>query len=328
MQKTSTNSTTLVLLAGLSAVALTAALNAPAAAQEVSKPAVSKPAGPTAATTPSATAPAAPAASTPQTSGTAPAAARPQDAASTATHSAATHSATAPGAGKPQTSAAPAAAKPQGASAPKPRTASTGTTTGSTIKREPIKEPVSSIGCKRALQPGKPYFIEFRSRTAASYGHTFVFFGQLGGGNRFASFKVAGLHPKGEDPSTYIQGHWMPVDAETGVSYGDLDEQYLTARFCITLNQAEYNKAVAYIRHLQATQKTWHAPTYNCNSFASDIAKAIGLDSPNPNAYLPEAFIKRMADLNGNFNSGKKKDASSFSFPSFSSLQGSDKPKR
>jgi hypothetical protein len=188
----------------------------------------------------------------------------------------------------------------------------------SQIKREPIKEPVTSKACPRV--PGKPYFVEFRSRTAASYGHTFVFHGTLGSGRGFASFKVAGLHPKGDDPATYIQGHWAPVEAETGVSYGDLDEQYLTARFCVALTKAEYDRAAAYIRHLQATTKTWHAPTYNCNSFAADIAKHIGLDTPNPNAYLPETFIKRLAED----NTGKKGGL----FSSFSSMQGGQNPAR
>jgi hypothetical protein len=171
--------------------------------------------------------------------------------------------------------------------------------TTQTIKREPIKMPVTSAGCRSARAPGKPYFVEFRSRTAASYGHTFVFYGRLGEGNRFASFKVAGLHPKGDDPAIYMRGHMVPVPSETGVSYGDLDEQYMTARFCVTLTAAEFQKVEAAIRNLQRTKTTWHAPTYNCNSFAADIARAAGLDSPNPNMYLPQAFITRMADLNG-----------------------------
>lgn len=164
--------------------------------------------------------------------------------------------------------------------------------------QDKIKTPVSAIGCRPAMAPGRPYFVEFRSRTAASYGHTFVFHGRLGGGNSFASLKVAGLHPKGDDPSTYMRGHMMPVEAETGASYGDLDEQYLTARFCVTLTEAEYRKALAYILNMQATKKTWHAGTYNCNAFAADIARFIGLDPPNPNMYMPERFIERMADLN------------------------------
>jgi hypothetical protein len=165
-------------------------------------------------------------------------------------------------------------------------------------KREPIKIPVNSSGCKAARAAGKPYFIEFRSRTAVSYGHTFVLHGRLGEGHRFASYQIAGLHPKGDDPSVYMQGMMVPVASETGPSWGDEDEQYLTARFCVTLTEAEYRKALAYIRQLQATKKTWHATTYNCNAFAADIARHIGLDSPNPNMYLPETFIKRMAESN------------------------------
>jgi hypothetical protein len=181
-------------------------------------------------------------------------------------------------------------------------------------KREPIKIPVNSSGCKSVRAPGKPYFVEFRSRTAVSYGHTFVFHGRLGEGNRFASYQVAGLHPKGDDPNIYMQGMMVPVESETGASWGDQDEQYLTARFCVTLTEAEYRKALAYIKHLQATKKTWHATTYNCNSFAADIARHIGLDSPNPNMYLPQTFITRMAELN---RGGKPSNPFAASFSSF-----------
>lgn len=188
-------------------------------------------------------------------------------------------------------------------------------------KREPIKIPVNAAGCKLARAPGKPYFVEFRSRTAVSYGHTFVLHGRLGDGHRFASYQIAGLHPKGDDPNVYLQGMMVPVDSETGPSWGDEDEQYMTARFCVTLTEAEYRKTLAYIKHLQATKKTWHATTYNCNAFAADIARQIGLDSPNPNMYLPESFIKRMADLNP-----RGKPASPFSFSGFSGFQQPQQP--
>lgn len=192
-------------------------------------------------------------------------------------------------------------------------------------KREPIKIPVNSSGCKSARAPGKPYFIEFRSRTAVSYGHTFVLHGRLGDGNRFASYQIAGLHPKGDDPNVYMQGMMVPVESETGPSWGDQDEQYLTARFCVTLTEAEYRKALAYIKHLQATKKTWHATTYNCNAFAADIARHIGLDSPNPNMYLPQSFINRMADLN---RGGKSVNPFAASFPGFQQQQPAAQPQR
>jgi hypothetical protein len=192
-------------------------------------------------------------------------------------------------------------------------------------KREPIKIPVNSSGCKSVRAAGKPYFIEFRSRTAVSYGHTFVLHGRLGDGNRFASYQIAGLHPKGDDPNVYMQGMMVPVESETGPSWGDQDEQYLTARFCVTLTEAEYRKALAYIKHLQATKKTWHATTYNCNAFAADIARHIGLDSPNPNMYLPQSFINRMADLN---RGGKSGNPFAASFPGFQQQQPAAQPQR
>jgi hypothetical protein len=160
-----------------------------------------------------------------------------------------------------------------------------------------IKYPVTSNGCKDARSPGKPYFVEFRSRGAQSFGHTFVLFGKLGEGNRFASYKVAGLHPKG-DSASYTMGLWFPVPAETGPSDGDVDEQFMTARYCVTLTEAEYNRLVPYIKQLQSEHKTWHGTTYNCNSFGMDVAKFVGLDTPNPNASLPKDLIEKLAELN------------------------------
>lgn len=162
---------------------------------------------------------------------------------------------------------------------------------------------MTSVGCKSAKASGRPYFVEFRSRTAQSFGHTFVLFGKLGEGNKFASYKIAGLHPKG-DSAAYTMGLWIPVPAETGPSDGDIDEQFMTARYCVTLTEAEYNKVVVYIKHLQAEHKTWHGTTYNCNSFGMDVAKFIGLDTPNPNASLPKDLITKLAEMNKNRQRG------------------------
>lgn len=166
-----------------------------------------------------------------------------------------------------------------------------------------IKIPVTAAACKP--EPGKPYFVEFRSRTAASYGHSFLLHGKLGAPGKFAKFDVAGLHPKGYDPETYMQGHVVPVPAETGASWGDLDEQYLTARYCVVLTEAEYRRTAAYIRRLQATTKEWHAPTTNCNSFIGDVARHMGLLAPLTPILLPEHYVGMIRDLNGGATSLK-----------------------
>ena len=212
----------------------------------------------------------------------------------------------------PAPSGAVAPASKQSAPAPKGQTSATTLPTtnvaGGGRMRNPysespetafIKMPVTASGCKSALSPGKPYFVEFRSRGAASFGHTFVLHGRLGEGNRFARFQVAGLHPKG-DSTQYTIGLWIPVPAETGPSDGDVDEQFMTARYCVTLTEAEYNRVAVYIKKLQSEHKTWHGTTYNCNSFGMDVAKYIGLATPNPNASLPKDLIEKLADMNKN----------------------------
>lgn len=156
---------------------------------------------------------------------------------------------------------------------------------------------VTSVGC--TPEKGKPYFVEFRSRTAASYGHTFLFFGRLGTGNRFGKFEVAGLHPKGDDPGVYMKGHAVPVESETGASDGDLDEQYLTARYCVVLNEADYKKVVTFIRQLQAKSTKWHAPTTNCNTFAGEVAQSMGLKAPIGGIVLPEHYVGMLRTMNG-----------------------------
>jgi hypothetical protein len=162
-----------------------------------------------------------------------------------------------------------------------------------------IKIPVNSKACPHVA--GKPYFVEFRARNAASWGHTFVLYGKLGGGTSYASYKVAGLHPAG-DSTQYTIGIWMPVKAEVGASDGDIDEQFLAAKYCVPLSEAEYNKVVPYIRKLQGEHKTWHGAGYNCNSFGMDVAKYVGLDAPNPNMHVPQELIKMLAESNKNRN--------------------------
>lgn len=146
--------------------------------------------------------------------------------------------------------------------------------------------------------PGKPYFVEFRARTALSYGHSFVIHGRLAPGGGIASYSVAGLHPAGDDPNVYISGHITPVPAETGASEGDLDEKYLSARHCVVLSEAEYRKANAVIRKLQAENKTWHAPTNNCNWFVGEIARGIGMDAPSGGLLYPEVYINSIKSMN------------------------------
>jgi hypothetical protein len=138
-----------------------------------------------------------------------------------------------------------------------------------------------------------PYYVDFRARTAASYGHAFIWYGKTGQ----REVEVAGLHPAG-DTVPYVLGHIMFVPSETGASYGDLDEEYLTASYRVYLNEADAKKVFAYIKHLQATSPVWNAATTNCTAFIGRIAAFMGLKTPF-HLIKPEEYVNQLRELNG-----------------------------
>ena len=160
-------------------------------------------------------------------------------------------------------------------------------------------DPVAGTSAKpvRKSQSGPaskgPYYVDFRARTAASYGHAFVWFGKTSE----KQVEVAGLHPAG-DTLPYVLGHLMWVPSETGASYGDLDGQYLTASYRVYLSEPDARKVFAYIKHLQATSPLWNAETSNCTAFIGQIAAFMGLKVPF-HLKRPEEYVNELKAMNG-----------------------------
>jgi hypothetical protein len=152
---------------------------------------------------------------------------------------------------------------------------------------KPVRRSKSGAGAKG------PYYVDFRARTAASYGHAFVWFGKTSE----KQVEVAGLHPAG-DTLPYMLGHLMWVPSETGASYGDLDVQYLTASYRVYLSAEEAKKVFAYIKHLQATSPLWNAETTNCTAFIGRIATFMGLKTPF-HLKKPEEYVNELKEMNG-----------------------------
>jgi len=154
---------------------------------------------------------------------------------------------------------------------------------------------------------GKParkrvyYYVDFRARTAQTYGHAFVWYGRT---DR-KEVDVAGLHPATDSVIPYLAGHIIPVLSETGASYGDLDEEYLTASYRVLMDESQAERVFAQIKHMRATTPLWNAATYNCVSFIQDIARYMGLRVPNNHFLYPEDWVNRLRDLNGGGKTGK-----------------------
>lgn len=141
------------------------------------------------------------------------------------------------------------------------------------------------------------YFIEFRSRYALSYGHTYVVFGRTNKSGGMINPEVAGLAPATPSAAPYVLGHFLPVPAETGASDGDLEEQYRSASWRVMLSESEYNETVAFIRKLKARSKFWQASVYNCNAFVAEIARSMGYKTPS--IWLrPQQFVTKLRQMN------------------------------
>ncbi|WP_051386769.1 hypothetical protein [Bradyrhizobium sp. ARR65] len=149
-------------------------------------------------------------------------------------------------------------------------------------------------GSARRMGSAKgPYYVDFRARTAASWGHAFVWYGKTSQ----REVEVAGLTPAG-DTLAYMLGYVMWVPSETGASYGDLDPQYLTASYRVYLNEADAKKVFAYIKQLQANSPVWSAEISNCTAFIGSIAEYMGLKTP-VRWTRPEEYVNQLKEMNG-----------------------------
>jgi hypothetical protein len=137
-----------------------------------------------------------------------------------------------------------------------------------------------------------PYYVDFRARTAASWGHAFVWFGKTSE----REVEVAGLTPAG-DTVPYVLGYLTWVPSETGASYGDLDPQYLTASYRVYLNEPDAKRVFAYIKKLQASSPVWNAEISNCTAFIGSIANFLGLKVPS-RWQRPEDYVNGLKAMN------------------------------
>jgi hypothetical protein len=163
--------------------------------------------------------------------------------------------------------------------------ASADTSSDAGVAHAATRKPVSSSA-------KGPYYVDFRARTAASWGHTFVWYGKTSE----RAVDVAGLTPAG-DVGAYMLGYVTWVPSETGASYGDLDPQYLTSHYKVYLNEADAKRVFAYIKHLQASSPVWNAYTTNCTGFVGEIAEFMGLKTPS-RWTRPENYINELKALN------------------------------
>ena len=142
------------------------------------------------------------------------------------------------------------------------------------------------------------YFVEFRARNAASYGHLYVMFGKVNDRHEIIKSEVAGFFPAGDDRNcvncsvyNWTIGHVLPVPSEIGASDGDLEEQYVLARFRVWLDAQQYQGLVAYINERKANKGMWNAFFANCVTFGRDVASFLKIKMPGLIAVAPSVVM-------------------------------------
>jgi hypothetical protein len=162
------------------------------------------------------------------------------------------------------------------------------------VSAAPAESQPASLSPRKLAGSAKgPYYVDFRARTAASWGHAFVWYGKTSE----RKVEVAGLTPAG-DTANYMLGYVTWVPSETGASYGDLDPDYLTASYRVYLSEPDAKKVFAYIQKLKASSPVWSAEVSNCTAFIGDIASFMGLKTP-VRWLRPENYVNRLKEMNG-----------------------------
>lgn len=174
-----------------------------------------------------------------------------------------------------------------------------------------------------SYSPTKRYFVEFRARNAASYGHMYVMYGEVNERHEVIRSEIAGLFPAGDTRDcencsrlNWTIGHVLPVPSEIGASDGDLEEQYVLARFRVWIDAKQYKRLVAYIKERKAHKGPWNALLNNCVIFGRDVAVFSNLKIPllasiAPTVVMyPKEFVEALAEANGVYkDQGPLKDA-------------------
>jgi hypothetical protein len=140
------------------------------------------------------------------------------------------------------------------------------------------------------------YFLDFRARGGGILGHTFIVYGRMNGSGRVLEQHTAGLNPA----DAYNDSPILAVALVPGhISFKPEDpKKPLTAVYRRRLNAAEYRHLHLTVRRLQATHRRWHMTFYNCNDFAAQVAREMGMVAPLTWA-LPNTFVRALHSLNG-----------------------------
>jgi hypothetical protein len=151
---------------------------------------------------------------------------------------------------------------------------------------------LSSAHAQDAPPARSGYFIDFRARPGALWGHTFIVYGSTDG----REVHRAGIYPD-DGQQGLIFGTFVPVPATVRTVRDDLTETP-SAIYRRSLSAADYARLKSTVARLRASERLWQMLMYNCNDFAQDVAHTLGLATP-PSILVPNAWVRALKAMNG-----------------------------
>ena len=143
----------------------------------------------------------------------------------------------------------------------------------------------------------RAFYLEFRARNeVGGFGHSYVTLGAIDASGQGHQTVVVGFMPRSADDD-YWSKFGLPVTGLVGVTRSDLVRRP-DARFRIAINETTYLRLVSEVRSLRKTWTHYGLVVHNCNSFVSEIASSVGLQTPLITAQYPVGYITELHALN------------------------------
>ena len=152
--------------------------------------------------------------------------------------------------------------------------------------------------------PGDTHYIEFRVRTSPSLpsGHMHVVYGELNGEMEPKTFNYVGLLPQGSIFGLYA-GIFVPVSINGQLEPSSLDCAFKPSQaFRMSISADEYSAVLDRVEAFRKNTPQWRMLSYNCNHFAADIGKVVGLkpvQGRRSNQFLSMLYFDWYLEANG-----------------------------
>jgi hypothetical protein len=139
------------------------------------------------------------------------------------------------------------------------------------------------------------YVVDFRARPGGVFGHTYVVYGQLDGRGRLLRPRYAGLYPGSEFPPSPLLAIFA-VPGKVGIDRDDR-KRPPSIIYRRRLSPAIFNRLAGLVQRQRRRPQLWDLLFYNCNTFAAEIAKSVGLRTPST-LELPPDFVRGLYFMN------------------------------